>query len=89
MEFFLCKFDLLVKYLVTDQITYLKQKYTRLLNHAVIDNLQCYSEYHNIASAFFSCGIFSSFFFPGYFLPALLSSFIVSSVKYFEDTEQF
>ena len=43
-EMLLNKYDLFVKYSVADQMTYLEQKYARLLNHADIDYWQYYNE---------------------------------------------
>ena len=41
---FLNKYDLFIKYLVVDWMTYLQQKYTRHSNHADIGYYQCYNE---------------------------------------------
>ena len=41
---FLNKYELFIKYLVVDWMTYLAQKYTRLSNHGDIDYYQYYNE---------------------------------------------
>ena len=79
---FLSKHDLLVKYSITDQLTYLEQTYTILMNHAGIGYWQCYNEL--IPPQSFLVVVYPHQFCPcffGGFFSVLPSSFIASGVK--------